>query len=150
MLRINVFSKQLKNVLYNARYRKAHREERRKASARYRKAHPEKMHANRADRRAREFSASGDYTSQWPALLVEWGNRCLCCGRDDVELASLGLTLSPDHVQALTDKGSNDISNIQPLCHGRGGCNNRKYTKHIDFRGVRALFGDSYSFDFLL
>ena len=42
----------------------------------------------------------------------------------------------PDHVLPIARGGSGDVSNIQPLCFGKGGCNNRKSIKHIDFRNT--------------
>jgi hypothetical protein len=75
--------------------------------------------------------AGGRFTvKQFKAL----GNVCLCCGRHETELAMLGLKLVPDHVIPVSKGGTNDISNIQPLCHGKDGCNNHKGAKFIDYR----------------
>jgi 5-methylcytosine-specific restriction endonuclease McrA len=63
------------------------------------------------------------------------GNVCKCCGLVESELVLLGRRLVPDHVIPLAKGGMNYISNIQPLCHGRGGCNNIKGAKHLDYRG---------------
>jgi 5-methylcytosine-specific restriction protein A len=38
--------------------------------------------------------------------------------------------LEADHVVPLTKGGSNDISNIQPLC---GTCNRRKFVNIVDY-----------------
>ena len=101
----------------------------------YRKLHPDKGKANTHNRRARKRGNGGTFTAaQWVALQVLHGCRCLCCGRDERVLQLLGLKLVPDHVRPLVKGGSNDIGNIQPLCHGRGGCNLHKSTKHIDYR----------------
>jgi 5-methylcytosine-specific restriction endonuclease McrA len=72
-------------------------------------------------------------------LKASFNNRCLNCGLDEAQLAVLHRTLSPDHVRPLAKEGTNDLSNIQPLCHGKGGCNNRKHTKWVDYRGGFAL-----------
>lgn len=61
---------------------------------------------------------------QWEDLCNKYGNRCLCCGRDD-------LKLTIDHVVPVKLGGRNVIDNIQPLC---GSCNSRKGAKHIDYR----------------
>lgn len=90
--------------------------------------------AIRNRRRAREL-AGGKYTpTEWRDLLRRYGHRCLCCGLGELQIKSLRRKLVPDHVIPLANGGSNDISNLQPLCHGRGGCNNRKGTKPIDYR----------------
>ena len=78
--------------------------------------------------------------AEWDALKAFYDFKCLCCGKTEKRLKRLGRKLVWDHVVALLDpsdklKGLRDlISNIQPLCHGRGGCNNRKNKKHINYR----------------
>lgn len=85
---------------------------------------PEQVAAMRARRRARVRGALGEYTgAEFEALCEATGNHCLCCGRE--------LPLGPDHVVPLSRGGSNDISNIQPLCKS---CNSSKGTKAIDYR----------------
>ena len=87
-------------------------------------------------RRIRAIAAVGSWTlAQWDFLKAAFDNRCVKCGLADSELKERGRVLSPDHVRPLAKGGTNNISNIQPLCHGKGGCNNRKYTKWIDYRG---------------
>lgn len=63
----------------------------------------------------------------WEALKTATGNKCLCCGAsgDDVELTR-------DHVVPLSKGGTDDISNIQPLC---ASCNSKKRARTIDYRG---------------
>jgi 5-methylcytosine-specific restriction endonuclease McrA len=121
-------------VLESARlYRETHREECNERVSMWGKAHPEKRRAYSHARRARLTGVGGSYTvEQFEAL----GDVCLCCGRGVIELAEFGLMLVPDHVIPIAKGGSNDISNIQPLCHGRDGCNNHKGTKNIDYRKV--------------
>jgi hypothetical protein len=98
---------------------------------------PEKVRARSRVRRARKRGSNEHFTTdQFLAL----GNRCLCCGHTKEELAYEGLMLVPDHVLALVNGGSDDIGNIQPLCHRYKsgtieGCNNVKGATHIDYRG---------------
>lgn len=75
-------------------------------------------------RRAAMRGGNGRYTpEQWRDLCAKYGHMCLCCGK--------AAKLTPDHVVPLVKGGSNDISNIQPLCLP---CNQRKGTKTIDYR----------------
>ena len=76
---------------------------------------------------------------QWIALKAQFGNRCLGCKKTEEQLLALGRKLVPDHVQSLAGGGRNDISNLQPMCHGIDGCNNKKHIKHVDHRGVFSI-----------
>lgn len=74
-------------------------------------------------------NTGGSYTiAEWAALLVLYGNKCLCCGRDDARLYA-------DHVIPVVKGGSSNIDNIQPLC---ASCNSRKGSKIIDYRPRQA------------
>jgi len=96
----------------------------------WRKKNREICRAKEHRRRARKLCAEGSFTAlQFKNLCTFYGNICLCCKRTENDLAPLKLV--PDHIVALACGGSNDISNIQPLC---GTCNARKQTKHIDYR----------------
>jgi hypothetical protein len=106
-----------------------------KQNAEYLKANPEQHTVKNSKRKARELGNGGSFTAQqWIDLKLFYGNKCLCCHRKEHVLVSLGLHLSPDHVISLAKGGSNDISNIQPLCHGLDGCNNKKGSKCTDYR----------------
>jgi HNH endonuclease len=103
-------------------------------------ANKDKVTAKRHRRVALEKSVGGSWTeAEWKALKAKYGNRCLCCGLSEEELVKLHRVLSPDHVIPMSRGGRNDIGNLQPLCHSkklgsRGGCNNIKHTKIIDYR----------------
>lgn len=80
---------------------------------------------NRRRRRAAKNAGKGHFTvEEFDALCSAYGYACLCCGVTD-------RILEADHVVPLTRGGSDEISNIQPLC---GECNRRKFTAVIDFR----------------
>lgn len=112
------------------RWREANRAKRVEASRRYNKANPVKVNAIKNRRRARIAGGSGSYTeAEWQALCEFYDNRCLSCGLK-VEDTPEG-KLSPDHVIPIAKGGSNDISNIQPLCLS---CNLKKHTTIIDYR----------------
>jgi hypothetical protein len=113
----------------------AHPEKARERATKWRKENPEKRKAQVNKRRALKLGSFGSFTAQeWIDLKIVMGNQCLCCHRTEEVLLSLGLKLVPDHVVALVNGGSNDILNIQPLCHGRDGCNNKKHDKNTDYR----------------
>jgi hypothetical protein len=61
---------------------------------------------------------------QFRELCSFYGDKCLCCGREDV-------ILLPDHIFPVSRGGMNTIDNIQPLCRD---CNSVKRAKAIDFR----------------
>jgi hypothetical protein len=96
---------------------------------------------NAARRRALEFAENGSFTIQeWLNLLAVYDNRCLGCGLSANDLRIIGRIIVPDHVVPLAYKSTlllgkrNTIQNIQPLCHGFQGCNNKKSAKLIDYR----------------
>lgn len=79
-------------------------------------------------RTLRRRQVGGSHTiGEWEALKAATGNKCLCCGVSGDEVA-----LTRDHVVPLSKGGTDDISNIQPLC---ASCNSKKRARTIDYRG---------------
>jgi len=97
----------------------------RKASSLWRKQNPEK---HRHHVRSREYAvrgAEGSYTQEeWIRLCEKYDNKCLRCG-------SKNSKLTVDHIVPISKGGSNNITNIQPLCFS---CNASKQDKTIDYR----------------
>lgn len=93
---------------------------------RYRKNHPENGRENARRRAARKANAPGGHftDAEFKGLCRFYGSICLKCRRDD-------LPLTADHVVPLSRGGSDEIANIQPLCHP---CNSGKCDKIEDFR----------------
>lgn len=77
-------------------------------------------------RRARMALADGSFTTaEWRALVARFSH-CPECGRawNDIPVPNGRKTaVTRDHVIPISKKGSNDISNLRPLCYS---CNSRK------------------------
>jgi len=100
-------------------------EKQKQATKKWTQANPGKAAAAIAKYLTKKASATGSYTgAEWVELCARYGNRCLCCGRDDVPLTA-------DHVIPVTKGGTNDIGNMQPLCTS---CNSRKHNRTADYR----------------
>ena len=76
-------------------------------------------HTRRAKKRLGTF---GGRTSR-DDVFSAFGSSCLCCGK------STNMTV--DHVVPIALYGTNEISNLQPLCSS---CNSKKGVKIIDYR----------------
>lgn len=127
-------------------WHKAHPEQRRKHCAAWREAHAEEIKASKIkwqqsnpdkgviyaqNRRARKVRNGGSFTeAEWQALKAHHHFRCLCCHKEEPRIK-----LTVDHVVPVTQGGSNDIRNIQPLCLK---CNLSKGTQTRDYRPVSA------------
>ncbi len=174
MIRINLMTQKLRNVLNNRRWRATHhdkylernrlryyanveyfrkwrvlnrnkvRNSRRKYWAAHldkvtelvrvwRKEHPEKVKSYNHHRRSKEHNSGSWMAQEWTTLRKQYQYRCVGCWLTEGELKALGRKLVPDHIVSLSKGGLNHITNLQPLCHGIGGCNNKKGTKYIDF-----------------
>ncbi len=98
------------------------------------KANPDALRAQVHKRYARKKGNGGSWTAaEWQMLKRQLGFRCVSCWKTEAELLLLGRKLVPDHIIPLSKGGLNHITNLQPLCHGRGGCNNTKAASYADF-----------------
>ncbi len=98
-------------------------------SKKWAEGNPEKVRRaktnNLRKRRAARHASRGNFTvEEFEELCESYGNKCLACG--DTEAV-----LQADHVVPLTKGGSDNISNIQPLC---GSYNRQKFVNIIDYR----------------
>jgi 5-methylcytosine-specific restriction endonuclease McrA len=113
-----------KRQAYNKTYRAKNPGKSTETSRTWRENNPEKSKAKWHKRQAQKLGNGGSYTgAEWKALCDHYGNKCLACRESK--------PLTVDHVVPVSKGGSNDISNIQPLCRS---CNTSKLDKTIDYR----------------
>lgn len=105
----------------------------RERSKEYRQKYPEKLRETGHNARAKRMQVPGRWTAaQWRALLDHYGLACLRCGETK--------KLFRDHLIPLAKGGTNDIGNLQPLCHN---CNSRKHVDATDYRPDGGAFARS-------
>ena len=116
------------------KYQRRHSEQARKRLNVWRRLHPESRIPAEHKRKALKLGNGGSWTTkQWQTLKRQYGFRCVGCWKTESELTALGRKLVPDHIIPIIQGGLNHITNLQPLCHGRSACNNRKGGKYQDF-----------------
>mgnify|MGYP001620045427 FL=1 len=86
----------------------------------------EKARFQRHTYKMRKKNAQGTHTLEaWLGLKAFYNFMCLCCKRFEPKIR-----LTEDHIVPLSMGGSDDISNIQPLCVQ---CNTSKFTKTVNY-----------------
>lgn len=91
----------------------------------YAAAHPEQIRLATGRRRTRKLALPHTWTVEQRAFMRQyWGYACVVCGNEEGFL----WTLADDHwlPVASSDCPGTVATNMLPLCHGRGGCNNNK------------------------
>lgn len=118
---------------YHQKYIRDNLEEVRARRRRYLNHNPQVYRAAWHRRRVRLLNAGSFTAYEWRTLCEWFGNVCLCCGE--------ALPLTVDHVIPVSKGGMNTIDNLQPLCGviTGNGCNQKKYTSHIDYRDPKKL-----------
>ena len=87
-----------------------------------------RAHYGRIKQDKRRGALGSHSAAEWHALKLRYGFMCLCCKKREPEIR-----LTRDHITPLSKGGSNNISNIQPLCNS---CNSQKYTQTVDYTNV--------------
>ena len=99
-------------------------------SKRWRLNNPEKYRIGKRQseykRRAILKGVTGHSLSDWESLKLKWNHCCAICGMQEPFTGQTFQRLTEDHIVPLSKGGSNDISNIQPLC---ALCNSKKSNK---------------------
>ena len=102
-----------------------YRNKRRREDAKVRQAHRDEVKMRKHMKRAN----GGSYTlEEWRTMCLLVGGRCVKCG----QIADLTV----DHIIPVSVGGSNDISNLQPLCMS---CNSIKGTEIFDYRPLTLI-----------
>lgn len=112
----------------------------RETSRSYHKAHPEISRNKRMRRISRALLLPTGFTpDDWDRALGYFNGCCAVCGRQMRDLFSTH-TAAMDHWIPISKGGGFIPSNIVPLCHGVGGCNNRKSNRDpVEF--LESTFG---------
>lgn len=90
----------------------------------------DKIRASKHRRRACKVNLPATFTAEHERIALDYFNGCCAvCERPLRDLFATH-TVAMDHWIPLSKGGGTTPDNMIPLCHGKGGCNNRKGSKH--------------------
>ncbi len=110
---------------YHAKRYQREKEETKARLKEWRKTHPEERKVHDHRRRARKQNLPGTWTAKEQEFMrLYWHDSCAVCGNQ----RGLFWTLAHDHWIPLASSHcpGTVATNMLPLCHGEGGCNNSK------------------------
>ena len=115
------------------KYRLAHHEEIKERARQWSRSNPVKRTLALIRRRARKLDLPDTMTEHdWQVALTYFDNSCAVCGRS-FKTNSGTYKPAADHWIPLSDPRPDNPgtvpTNIVPLCHGTGGCNNSKHDR---------------------
>lgn len=114
--------------LNSTKYRQKHPDKANAASAAWKKSHPEERRIHDATRRARTQGLPFRFSkSDRDVMMHYWHFACAVCGNQE----GFQWTIVADHWIPIVspDCPGTIPTNMVPLCHGVGGCNNSKQDK---------------------
>lgn len=128
--RSEIMKKRVEDKIHNwYKHGKSIKSKRKEYSAEWNKNNIEKRREYTQKYRASKVINGGSHTIQeWEEVKNKYNNMCLCCKKKEPEIK-----LTKDHVLPISLGGSNDISNIQPLCFS---CNSIKWATFVDYRNL--------------
>ena len=101
-------------------------------NAKWRRDNPAVVNFMNRRREHQQKGAAGSHTFQeWEELKAHFHYTCPGCGRSEPQIK-----LTEDHIIPISKGGTEDISNIQPLCTE---CNSRKGTKVVAFQPLEVV-----------
>lgn len=116
----------LRQLQSNHLWTENHREQHRSLNREWFRIHRHKAQVYHSRRRARELDLPNQFAiADWDRAIGYFNHRCAVCGRSPDEQT----TLAADHWIPLASPECPGTlpTNIVPLCHGVGGCNNSKH-----------------------
>src|SRR3990167_2880136 len=82
-------------------------------------------------RKIKKEGNGGSHTlGEWETLKAQYNWTCPCCKKQEPFNGQHSEKLTEDHIIPISKGGSDNIENIQPLCHS---CNSKKHNKVIKY-----------------
>jgi 5-methylcytosine-specific restriction endonuclease McrA len=124
-----------KYALNPEKYREINRKKgqgRKEYFSNYQRVNKEAHVLRQTRRHVKKVGNGGSHTlGEWVWIKFVQNNTCLMCGRSEPEIK-----LTKDHIVPISKGGTDNIGNIQGLCHS---CNCSKNAKFIDLRGIKKV-----------